>query len=70
MIRSRVRALFRTVVERLLPWYDAAEEARHNERSDWIHRWSIQVRMETERRLADPGSIRRAYRPIGARVRR
>lgn len=44
MIPGRVRRL----AESLLPWYDTASEARHAERSDYIHQRSIQVRIESE----------------------
>jgi len=57
MIPTRVRRL----VEDLLPWYDRAEEARHDERTRYIHDRSIAIRKGVERRLA-VGGIRHAYR--------
>lgn len=42
---SRLRAL----VERLLPWYDAAEAARHDRRTEAIRQRSIRARMAAER---------------------
>lgn len=55
----------RAFIEWLVPWYDPAAEARHNERSHYIRERSIQVRIDAERRLADSSRIRRAYRAYG-----
>jgi hypothetical protein len=44
-VRERLRAL----VERLLPWYDLAAEARRAERSAAIHRRSIRARIRAEK---------------------
>jgi hypothetical protein len=64
MIPTRVRR----VVEDLLPWYDRAAEARHDERTQYIHDRSIQIRREVEVRLAGRDRIRSAYRLAGDRL--
>ena len=66
MIPTRVRR----VIEDLLPWYDRAAEARHDERTRYIHERSIAIRQEVERRIELSHSkgaerIRSAYRAYG-----
>lgn len=62
MIPRRVRQL----VETLLPWYDRAAEARHDERSDYIHQRSIAVRIHSEQTIRQgQDRIRAAYRLYG-----
>jgi len=58
MIPTRVRR----VVERLLPWYDVAEERRRNERTEAIRQISIGIRIDAEHRLARLHQVRHAYR--------
>ncbi len=58
MVPGRLRRL----VENLLPWYDRAAEARHDERSDYIHSRSIEVRVQSENVIkAGKDRIRAAY---------
>jgi hypothetical protein len=64
MIPNRVRRL----VEQWLPWYDPAAEARHDERTQYIHDRSIAIRQEVEVRLARPDRIREAYRLTAERL--
>lgn len=60
----------RRLVERLLPWYDPAAEARHDERSQYIHQHSIGVRIESERAIGvGRDRIRDAYAATDARIR-
>lgn len=67
MIPDRVRR----AAERLLPWYDLDEVARHNERSDYIHDRSIQVRVEAEGVIrVGRDRIRAAYALVGERLER
>jgi hypothetical protein len=66
MIPARLRRL----VEFLLPWYNSAEEARHNERTEYIRQRSIAVRMDAEARLQGSARIRRAYREYGKELHR
>jgi len=67
MVPPRIRR----IVETLLPWYDRAAEARHDERSDYIHKRSIAVRVESERTLkAGRDRIRDAYALYGDTFRR
>ena len=64
MIPTRVRRL----IEDFLPWYDRAAEARHDERTRYIHERSIAIRQEVERRMGAGESknrIRSAYRAYG-----
>ena len=58
-LRDRLRA----VIERFLPWYDRAEEARRDARTEAIRRHSIAVRIQTER-------VREAYRQAADRMER
>ena len=57
MIGDRLRR----IVERLLPWYDPEDAARHNRRSRRIHLHSISVRIQAEHVIE---SYRRADRTI------
>jgi hypothetical protein len=69
MVPTRLRRL----VEDLLPWYDRAAEARHDERSRYIHDRSVQIRQGVEQRLADPvftNRIRSGYTEYDQRFRR
>lgn len=58
-----LRDRLRTIVERLLPWFDPAEKARRDARTEAIRRRSIAVRIHTER-------VRDAYRKAADRVER
>jgi hypothetical protein len=61
----------RRVLEDLLPWYDRAAEARHDERSDYIHERSIEVRIQNEEAItAGRNRIRDAYKLADQRVKR
>lgn len=67
MVPARVRRL----VETLLPWYDRAAEARHDERSDYIHQRSIAVRISSEQTIRQGRDrIRAAYALYGDGFRR
>lgn len=57
--RDRARAF----TERLLPWFDPAEKARRDARTEAIRRHSIAVRIHTER-------VRAAYRMAADKVER
>ena len=68
MVPDRVRRL----IEDLLPWYDRAAEARHDERTQYIHDRSIEIRKAVEVLTGDDGHrpgpserIRSAYRAYG-----
>lgn len=68
MVPARIRRL----VEDLVPWYDRAEEARHDERTRYIRDRSIQIRQHVEHQIAIRGSdrIRRAYQAYADGVER
>ena len=59
-LRDRVRS----IIERLLPWYDPELEERRDRRSHRIHRYSIAARQAVERATAADrfGSYRRLHR--------
>jgi len=66
-IPGRVRRL----IEDMLPWYDRAEHARHDERSEYIHQRSIDVRVANEKAIATgKDRIRDAYQMADERLRR
>ena len=66
-IPGRVRRL----IEELLPWYDRQAEARHDERSEYIHQRSIDVRVANEKAIATgKDRIRDAYQMADERLRR
>ena len=52
----------RRVVEALLPWYDADDEHRRDERTEAIRQISIGIRIDVEKRLARLENVRHAYR--------
>lgn len=56
--RSRVHR----IIERLLPWFDPAEKARRDARTEAIRQRSIAVRIHTEH-------VRAAYRRAADRLR-
>lgn len=58
-----LRDRFRFAIERLLPWFDPAEKARRDARTEAIRRRSIAARIQTER-------VREAYRRAADRVER
>lgn len=67
MIPARIRR----IVEALLPWYDRAAEARHDERSDYIHARAIEVRIESETVIGKGRDrIREAYQAYADGIRR
>ena len=73
MVPGRVRR----VLEDLLPWYDRAEEKRHDERSEYIHERSIEVRVANEiaveigkAEIVKGDRIRDAYRAVDERLHR
>lgn len=71
MIPNRLRRF----VEDLLPWWDRAEEARHDERTAYIYARSIFIRQQVERampevRAAGAERIRAAYRLSADRLER
>jgi hypothetical protein len=61
----------RRFVEALLPWYDRAAEARHDERSNYIHERAIEVRVESEAVIGKGRDrIREAYQAYADGFRR
>lgn len=50
--RPMIPDRLRRVLEDAMPWYDRVAEARHDERSDYIHTRSIANRVESERVMA------------------
>ncbi len=67
----RIPNSLRRLLEDLLPWYDRAEHARHDQRSEYIHQRSIDVRVANEKAIAvGKDRIRDAYRLADERLRR
>lgn len=58
-LRDRLRRL----VEAALPWFDPAEKARRDARTEAIRQRSVAVRIQTER-------VREAYRRAADRMER
>lgn len=74
-VRSMIPSRVRRFVEDLLPWWDRAEEARHDERSAYIHDRSIAIRQHVERSIPEVRAvgaerIRSAYRRSADRLDR
>lgn len=59
----KVRDVLHHAIEAILPWYDPAEKARRDARTEAIRQRSIDVRMKVEQ-------IRAAYRESGERQQR
>lgn len=61
----------RRLVETLLPWYDRAAEARHDQRSHRIHARAIEVRVESEKVIGTGRDrIRLAYQQYADGMKR
>lgn len=58
-----VRDWLRHMIERLIPWYDPAAEARRQARTEAIRRRSIEARIAAE-------DVRWAYAAYARRVRK